>query len=208
MLDEMLMCVKADDVKFDEGYTTLLGPDNAEEASNFNDLLDSARFKHRDELEGNENYKQIVVYVVVGDGKNIYRYARSGGDDRLVGDYSIGIGGHVNVDDSSDSDFNHYDALMHAGWRELYEELDISHCKDQRGPAMSEVSGIINDNSNQVGRVHLGVVLTAELNGAIAQPIDENIHKAGLASIDELVQYLDDYESWSQILIYEIMKHH
>ena len=203
MLDEMVMCVKASDVEFFEGFTEFTYQ-NETAADHLFHLLDSATFRLRSNIEDDESLKQIIVYVIISDGEKIYRYARACGEEKLVGDYSIGIGGHVNIDDSQSTDFYHEKAVRWAAIREFVEGVGANNeCIDEYiiGPI-----GVINDNSNPVGRVHLGIVFQVELNGLEIYPRDKNIHKAGLADFEELVQYLDDYENWSQLIILNYME--
>ena len=77
----------------------------------------------------------------------------AGGDARLHGKASIGVGGHLNpVDDGED-------ALMAGLRREWHEELETDWEPE------FELVGLLNDDSNPVGAVHLGVVFVVEAAG-------------------------------------------
>ena len=77
----------------------------------------------------------------------------AGGDPRLHGRASIGVGGHLNPVDDGD------DALMAGLRREWSEELEADWEPDFR------LIGLLNDDSNPVGAVHLGVVFSVEAAG-------------------------------------------
>jgi len=111
-------------------------------------------------VEEDNRYKQLIPYiVVVNDKGQILAYNRGwkGGEDRLKGRWAIGFGGHVN-----DQDADWLDGLF----REIREELDvpgaISHGwvpnQDTGSSKLHGPIGFINDDSDDVGRHHLGVV--------------------------------------------------
>lgn len=106
-------------------------------------------------VEVNENYKQLIPYLVLQSScrKFTAAYHRQGSEARLHGLWSIGIGGHVNPSDCqhpSDS----LETILNRGLRrEMQEELNLL-------PPENPISflGIINEDLTPVGRVHLGVV--------------------------------------------------
>lgn len=115
-----------------------------------NELFEIIKAEHefmpRPEAEQRPDYKQIIPYVILRRGDEVFvtRRLNKGGEARLHGKISIGIGGHINpVDEQGD-------LLMRGLWREIHEEVEL----DKHG----ELSpcGFINDDSNAVGSVHLG----------------------------------------------------
>lgn len=84
------------------------------------------------------------------------RRLKKGGEPRLHGKLSIGVGGHINPPDVK-QDSNEKDLIAAGAWRELSEEIHI------QGEAPVRVVGLVNDESNPVGSVHLGVVCLATL---------------------------------------------
>jgi predicted NUDIX family phosphoesterase len=105
---------------------------------------------------------------------------------------SIGIGGHMNDEDSQAGHFNR-DAYLRAVERELHEELLIA------GPFGQNIVALINDDSNEVGRVHLGVVHLIDLQQNSVEAREDAINNLQLLSPDEIVEKIDSLESWSQI---------
>src|SRR5208282_1141047 len=113
------------------------------------------RFLSRAEAETNPEFKQIIPYVVITDGKSILHYVRGkkSGEQRLVAKGSIGIGGHINDEDHSLFAFAFgKQAFQDAVKREVCEELTV------QGEFNPRPAGLINDDSTEVGRVHFGVV--------------------------------------------------
>ena len=110
-------------------------------------------FLPRPSAEADPSYKQIIPYLVLRHGDRVLCYTRgkSGGEARLHAKMSVGIGGHMNDGDTNAAHFDQA-AYLRAVERELHEELEIP------GPYRQRAVALINDDTNEVGRVHLGVV--------------------------------------------------
>src|SRR4030042_529660 len=113
-------------------------------------------FMNRAEVEEDPSYKQLIPYVIMScDGKYLnYVRGRRAGEKRLVGLRSIGIGGHINPVDNEvpvfDTDFREMYAA--AVEREVAEEVNVEAGHSDR------IAALLNDDSNRVGSVHLGIV--------------------------------------------------
>ena len=151
-------------------------------------------FMPRSAAEADPAFKQIIPYVILSHGNRILHYVRGkkAGEQRLVAKGSIGIGGHMNEGDEGlfALDRAAYDAAVR---REVGEELQLASAYQDRTVAL------LNDDSNDVGKVHLGIVHVFDL-------ATEEVRK-GEAMITEL-QFLDRaalsarrdaMETWSQI---------
>lgn len=119
----------------------------------FNKIInsDSLFFLERGEAEISPEYKQIIPYTIVKASDQIFYYQRSkkGNEDRLRNKWSIGFGGHINDKDGIKCNTTTY----HKAWqRELDEELEI------KGQGVNKIVGYIYDDSNEVGKVHFGIV--------------------------------------------------
>jgi predicted NUDIX family phosphoesterase len=123
------------------------------------------------------------------------RGAKSG-EKRLVAKDSIGIGGNINDSDESLFSFD-LDAYRVAVRREIEEELKLEGSYEDR------VAGLINDDSTDVGRVHLGIVHVVTLASARVRAGEKAISELQFLSLDELRQRREMLESWSQILVDE-----
>jgi predicted NUDIX family phosphoesterase len=155
-------------------------------------LLDGSHLRYlpRDEAEGDENYKQLIPYIVLRHGGKVFHYTRggAGGEKRLHAKRSIGIGGHICQEDAGDA----YRAGM---MRELAEEVEITGDFEER------CVGLINDDRTPVGRVHLGVVHVLELRSPLVRSREEALIAGGFASVAELRGQREAFETWSQLLL-------
>lgn len=79
--------------------------------------------------------------------------------------------------------------------REISEELRIEDGFTDR------IVGLINDDSSDVGRVHLGVVHLVELNSARVTAGEAAIEKLEFLSTADLAARAEALESWSQIVL-------
>ena len=110
-------------------------------------------FIHRELAEDDPTHKQIIPYAIFKHGDKFLKYLRGkkSGEQRLASKSSIGIGGHINQDDFNSSSLEK-DTYLTGIEREINEEL-IINCDYNNLPI-----ALINDDSNDVGQVHLGVV--------------------------------------------------
>jgi len=153
-------------------------------------------FIPRPEAESNPDYKQIIPYVLIVFQNTVLLYVRGkrAGEQRLIAKGSIGIGGHMNETD--ESLFAMDEQAYRAGVeREVNEEIKINSKLEDR------IVALLNDDSTEVGRVHLGIVHVFKL----AQP---NVEKreamiTGLTFLpkNELLARRETMETWSQICV-------
>jgi len=157
-----------------------------------------ARFMLRADAENDANYKQLIPYVILRCGDKYLSYVRGqrAGETRLVGQRSIGIGGHINPIDEMplfSSDFR--DAYQAAVEREVAEEVSVgaAHCDN--------VVALLNDDSNDVGKVHLGIVHLWELETPNVTKREQMITKLAFMTLDELRDVKDTMETWSSLCV-------
>jgi len=148
------------------------------------------RYLDRPVAEDDPTHKQLIPYVVVRDGSRTFLMERTsaGGDPRLHGKASIGVGGHLNPVDEGE------DALDAGLRREWAEELEADWAPEFR------LVGFLNDDSNPVGAVHLGVVFTVE---ALGRPVAVREHEklsGAFAEADAIADAWDRLETWSQLV--------
>ena len=153
-------------------------------------------FLPRSRAEDDPAFKQIIPYAVLTLGGKILHYVRGAksGEKRLVARGSIGIGGHINDDDESLFSFDR-DAYRVAVRREIEEELRLASTYQER------VAALINDDSTEVGRVHLGVVHIVVLDNDEVRSGERAIADLRFLELDELRRRRDRLESWSQIVL-------
>jgi predicted NUDIX family phosphoesterase len=157
-------------------------------------LGDLAVFLDRSAAEENPAYKQIIPYIlIVHQGRFLlYKRTKKQGESRLHEKFSLGFGGHINdVDGNKNTDTN---LILAAMIRELNEELFLPSVRQL------SVAGFINDDSNAVGKVHLGIAFVVEAANerfAINEPEMIEAKWCDAQGIEDIFPKL---ESWSQLL--------
>jgi predicted NUDIX family phosphoesterase len=150
----------------------------------------------RGNAEEDEKLKQPIPYCVLKRNNEVYVYKRlkGGGETRLHNQWSLGAGGHMNGFKTN----GFYELLSVNLERELEEELDI------QGDRLSlETVGLINDDENEVGKVHIGLLVIAELDSNAEVTVREtNQLKGEWVKISDLKNdnIYPHLESWSQFV--------
>jgi len=153
-------------------------------------------FMARAQAETNPDFKQIIPYVVITDGKSVLHYVRGkkAGEQRLVAKGSLGIGGHINDEDHTLFAFG-MQAFQDAVKREVCEELTIQSEFNAR-PV-----GLINDDSTEVGRVHFGIVHVLFCMPDKIKKNEQVITQVEFIPIEELKAKREQMETWSQLCL-------
>ena len=153
-------------------------------------------YRPRSEMETDSSFKQLIPYVIFthrdAQGRRLVFYYTRGngqGEARLHSKRSVGIGGHISVDDRTSDDAVPYAEGMQ---RELDEEVQID------SPFTQRCVGLINDDESPVGQVHLGVVHLVELEEPAMTPREIDLMDSGFAPVEELLADLGRFETWSQ----------
>jgi predicted NUDIX family phosphoesterase len=147
----------------------------------------AGRYEPRSAMEQDPTFKQVIPYLVLRDGDRYFlmRRTRAGGDARLHDLYSIGIGGHLNPGDGG---------LLAGLRREWNEELAADFVPEFR------LVGLLNDDTTDVGRVHIGAVFEADAGG---QPVAiRETHKleGSFAEPSDVASVVDSMETWSRLV--------
>jgi predicted NUDIX family phosphoesterase len=153
-------------------------------------------FLPRSEAEINPAYKQIIPYAVIAFEDKLAYYVRGkkAGEKRLVAKGSIGIGGHMNETD--ESLFALDEEAYRAGVeREVNEEINIDATFEDR------IVALLNDDTTEVGRVHLGIVHVFKLTEPKVQKREAMITGLTFLPKEELLARREAMESWSQICL-------
>ena len=170
-------------------YLTDRGLIRGKEAELFAVIEKEHLFIPRPEAEKDPSYKQIIPYITLCRNDEVFctRRTNKGGETRLHGRLSLGIGGHINTLDDMDSG----DIFRRGLQRELEEEVFLS------GGGDLIPIGVINDDTNEVGSVHLGFFFTMEVEDA---SVRETEKLEGLwLKRSELAENTENMETWSQI---------
>lgn len=143
-------------------------------------------FIDRAAAEVSPQYRQIIPYVVIAHGDSFFMTTRlrTGNEVRLHDKISLGIGGHVNPGHD----------LLDGLQKELAEEVEVDDDFE------ITYIGILNDESTEVGRVHLGAVYLMRANSDRVRVLETEKISGRWASRDELASLHPSMESWSQIV--------
>jgi predicted NUDIX family phosphoesterase len=157
------------------------------------------RFMPRSQAEKDPSYKQLIPYVILAhDGKYLsYVRGKRAGETRLLGLRSIGIGGHINPIDADNSTLFAYlyENYLTAVEREVAEELSVETTHSDR------VVALLNDESNEVGSVHLGIVHCWLLDTPKVSRREQMITQMTFMTPAELQDVRDTMETWSQLCL-------
>ncbi len=154
------------------------------------------RFMPRSQAETDPSFKQLIPYVIMSCQDKYLNYVRGSraGEKRLVGNRSIGIGGHINpVDDMSLLGI--YETYLTAVEREVAEEVNIETEHSDR------IAALLNDDSNEVGQVHLGIVHHWALDEPNVNKKEQMITQMSFMTQSELEDVRDTMETWSQLCL-------
>jgi predicted NUDIX family phosphoesterase len=157
------------------------------------------RFLPRSQVEKDPAYKQLIPYVIVSfDGKYLsYVRGKRAGEARLLNLRSIGIGGHINpIDADNSSLFAYlYENYLTAVEREVAEEVSVE------ANHSDSIVALLNDDSNEVGSVHLGVVHHWILDAPKVTKREQMITQMAFMTPAELHELRDTMETWSQLCL-------
>ena len=145
------------------------------------------RYEPRDRMERDPSCKQVIPYLVLRDGHRFFLMQRTTGgvDVRLHGRYSIGVGGHLNPGDGG---------LLGGLEREWREELVADFVPDFR------LVGLLNDDTTDVGAVHLGAVYVADAAGRPVAIRETHKLTGAFAEPEAVAEVADRLETWSRLV--------
>jgi predicted NUDIX family phosphoesterase len=158
---------------------------------NTDEVLDVIVERHffidRPTAEVSPQYKQIIPYVLIRHGQSYFLLQRTQKqtEARLHHKLSLGIGGHINPDTPE---------LLDGLRKELEEEVDVAGDYD-----LSFV-GILNDDTTDVGKVHLGAVYVLDSHDGEVKVRETEKMTGRWVPRDELAQHREAMETWSQIV--------
>ena len=194
--DEQILVVKRDTL-FDKEANTFNGFISKDD-NRYKEIVKTfGEFdvKRRGDMEEDPSYKQLISYCIIAheDETLVYKRLTGGGETRLHGLLSIGIGGHMN-DVAEETAIE--DKLRINAARELEEEVGLS----QADVKNIEIHGLINDDNNEVGQVHIGLVLKIDVDKE--KIVNNEVDTIELSWIkNDVLETMSPYESWSELII-------
>jgi predicted NUDIX family phosphoesterase len=153
-------------------------------------INDKKEFLLRSIMETDPTYKQIIPYLIfTHDNKYFMMQRKSDASEaRLRNKLTLGIGGHIRREDMQE------DSLFAWALREFHEEVNYS------GNVTVKPLGILNDDSNEVGQVHIGFVLLLEGDSADIS-IKSELKSGTLIPLSECIAQRECMETWSQFVV-------
>jgi predicted NUDIX family phosphoesterase len=124
-----------------------------------------------------------------------YVRGKRAGETRLVGHRSIGIGGHINPPDHLPLLGGPFETYLAAVEREVNEEVAVETTHTDH------IVALLNDESNEVGRVHLGIVHYWSLAEPKVDKREQMITQMSFMTLGELQALKDTMETWSQLCL-------
>jgi len=152
-------------------------------------ITQKQEFVWRSEVEEDTSYKQIIPYLVfTHQGKYFLMQRKStSSEGRLSSKFSLGIGGHIRQEDIKGK------SIFDWAHREFHEEIEY------HGTCSIQPLGILNDESNAVGQVHIGFVFLLEGDSSDIK-VRSELKQGNLVPLGTCKKYLDRMETWSQII--------
>jgi predicted NUDIX family phosphoesterase len=144
-------------------------------------------YRRRGDAEDDPSWKQVIPYLALRDGDDIFlmRRSRAGGDIRLHDRYTIGVGGHVNPEDGG---------VLGGLRREWAEEIAADFQPNFRP------IGLLNDDDNAVGAVHLGLVFSADAKGRPVEVRETDKLEGSFVPLADVGDVAELLETWSALL--------
>jgi predicted NUDIX family phosphoesterase len=144
-------------------------------------------FRARAAVEPDRSWKQVIPYLVLRDGERYFlmRRTKAGGDARLHDLWSIGVGGHLNPGDGD----------LAGGLRREWREEVVADFEPD-----FELIGLLNDDTTDVGSVHLGAVYLADARGRRVSIRETDKLSGDFASPRDVAAVVERMESWSALV--------
>ena len=169
---------------------------NDEKTKKIIDIFKSYEVKRRGDMEEDSSYKQLIGYVLLKDANTnevlVYKRLVGGGEARLHGKASVGIGGHMNEVEGKTI----FEMLKINAARELNEEVGVS---EEEALNNLHFIGLINDDKTEVGQVHVGVVYECKVDKSKVEVKEDDTLVIKWMTADE-AKAEENYETWSEFL--------
>ena len=169
---------------------------NDEKTKKIIDRFESYEVKRRGDMEEDPSYKQLIGYVLLKDANTnevlVYKRLVGGGEARLHGKASVGIGGHMNEVEGKTI----FEMLKINAARELNEEVGVS---EEEALNNLHFIGLINDDKTEVGQVHVGVVYECKVDKSKVEVKEDDTLVIKWMTANEAKEE-ENYETWSEFL--------
>jgi predicted NUDIX family phosphoesterase len=168
-------------------------------------IIQNGLFLRRSELEEDPSFKQIIPYAIISNNEpecsgdrqsqSFYLFRRTSGqtEKRLHNKFSLGVGGHMNPNDSMESKEQY---LIDELKRELFEEVKLLN-----GCLIEDIEfiGFINDDTISVGRVHIGLLYNIHVSNKEVYVNETDKMTAEWIDKPNLAEFYEGMETWTKI---------
>lgn len=191
--DELIVVVSREALVAILGESLFISVDSFSSIENV--IIQNVVQMRRGDAEEDLAFKQIIPYFVFRQHGQYFlmQRANTAGEVRLKNKMTLGIGGHLRIEDMRNIPVNEW------GLREFHEEVAFG------GGIKITPFGIINDERNAVGRVHLGLVFLVEGFGGDIN-VRSELKSGALVSLSEIQKNYENLETWSQIVVDHLVK--
>jgi predicted NUDIX family phosphoesterase len=189
-LGEQVLVIPRASIMDDPGWLGVRssGIDRLDDIGGFQALVARhGEFRPRADVEPDRSWKQVIPYLVLRDGERYFlmRRTQAGGDARLHDRWSIGVGGHLNPGDGD----------LAGGLRREWREEVVADFEPE-----FELLGLLNDDTTDVGSVHLGAVYVADAGGRPVEIRETDKLIGSVAGPAAVAAVVDRMESWSALV--------
>jgi len=186
MIDEQILVVKRTTLLTNKGWHGL----NQTDPNTYIAAINThKKFLPRAHMETDPQYKQIIPYLVFKHNDRYFLMQRQSkaSEQRLKNKYTLGIGGHIRQEDMTSND------IFDWSRREFHEEVNYAGLPD------ITPLGLLNDDTNEVGKMHLGLVLLLE-GDSDAISVKSELKNGQLLTLNKCESYYESMETWSQLV--------
>jgi predicted NUDIX family phosphoesterase len=192
-MEELVFAFPTDEFWKLTPYKTGLIKENSEVLKR---IVQNGLFLRRSEIEDDPSFKQIIPYAIISCQESFYLFRRTSGqtEKRLHNRFSLGVGGHMNPDDSMESKEQY---LINELKRELYEEVSLLN-----GCLIEDIEfiGFINDDTIPVGRVHIGLLYNIHVSNKEVYINETDKMTADWIDKSNLAEFYEGMETWTKII--------
>lgn len=156
-------------------------------------ITSKKEFLPRSVMETDPQYKQIIPYLIFNHADHYFLMQRQAkaSEQRLKNKFTLGIGGHIRQEDMNT------DSIFDWATREFHEEVSYN------GSIEIQTLGVLNDDSNAVGQVHLGLVLLLKGDSPYIS-VKSELKSGDMVSLEKIGDYYERLEGWSQ-MVYDLL---
>lgn len=188
-----VLCIKQEDFASQEGWNRVR---SGQTSAIYQYVRQNGVFLPRDDVEDDDDYLQIVPWIVVQRYDRLWVMERlaTAEDPRLDSPWTLGISGHVEEPPTS--------VVDPIAWntRKLWHDtviLDRS-CR-------AHLVGAIKDNENQVGKHHLGLLFFIGLQTGVPA-MAEGLNLIGsFRRINLLTNHTRELDDWSNWIVASLL---